>query len=550
MVHRYKRIALPAVLALLACAPAGAWGPVAQRSIVATAFQVIGRGFADPFKTTDFNYEKDVLAGAEAGRAVLNTNGQLASVDSVLNTIGTEMQLLREVRKRGSGGSFFAYRMGVLAALASDAMFPLTFAKDTAGARLCKQVEADIDKHLKSYQARTKQPRLEYVRNPVSYFQQRGTPFADGPTLLESDYTHGDGYNGYASSSSAALMQSTIEAVADVWFTVMRPEGDASDVKPSEKSLTGYFTDQVVYQLRQKKNLREAERAYKQFAELKTQSLAAYETIGDAFYAFGPDGRDRAVQEWTNALTLDGPERAGIMVKLARHYLGLGKAFLEMAPKPNAPKDALPNALANFTKALEFDQSNEEAAKLINETQIQIAERDQRLELAIRTLSAAESVVKQAEQSSVDEQFAEAIAQYKKAITVFEQVGDEFAEQFNAADTGKEDAKLKISQIIKKVLDSASDRIEDGDRLVDQKKFDDAIDQYNSVETLLKVIPEDLQGSQLQEKKTLIEQAAQKVQDGEKAKRAEEQLQQNKATAAGPRAGAAPAAGAPAAKPK
>jgi hypothetical protein len=126
------------------------------------------------------------------------------------------------------------------------------------------------------------------------------------------------------------------------------------------------------------------------------------------------------------------------------------------------------------------------------------------------------------------------LAQYEKAITVFEQVGDEFAEQYDAADKGKEDAKLKKSQIIKTVLDLASDRIEDGDRLVDQKKFDDAINQYNSVETLLKVIPEDLQGSQAQEKLTLIDQSKQKVADAEKAKRAEEQLQQNKAAVAGP----------------
>lgn len=536
MVHRHMRIALLAVGALVACRHANAWGPVAQRAIVGTAFQVIGRGYADPFKTADFNYEKDALAGAGAGRSVLNAGGQLASNREVMNTIGTEMQLLREVRKRGSGGSFFAYRMGILAALVSDTMFPLTFEKDTAGARLCKQVEADIDKHIKTYQSRTKQPRLEYIRNPVVYLDQRKATFADSRKLLESDYAQGDGYNGYASSSSPALLQSTIEAVADVWFTVMRAEGDASDVKPSDKSMGDYFTEQVIYQLRQKRNLREAERAYKQFAALKSTSLAAYDKIGDAFYAFGNEGHDRAVQEWTNALTLPGPERNSVMTKLSLHYLGLGKSFLAQASKPDSPKDALPNALANFTKALEFDQSNEEAAKLINETQIQIAERDQRLELAIRTLSAAESVVKQADQSKVDQDFAAAIAQYKKAITVFEQVGDEFKEQGDAAENGKGNANLYIGQIIKTVLDLASDRIEDGDRLVDQKKFDDAVGQYNSVDTLLKVLPEDIQGSQAQEKATLVEQAAEKVVDAEKAKRAEEQLQQNKAAVAGPAA--------------
>ena len=50
-------------------------------------------------------------------------------------------------------------------------------------------------------------------------------------------------------------------------------------MKPSERSLTSYFSEQIVYQLREKKNLREADRAYKQFAALKTDSLAAYDLL-------------------------------------------------------------------------------------------------------------------------------------------------------------------------------------------------------------------------------------------------------------------------------
>ena len=80
MVHRNKRIVLPAIVALALCGQANAWGPVAQRAIVGTAFQVVGRGYADPFKTTDFNYEKDVLAGAEAGRSTLNSDAQLSRI--------------------------------------------------------------------------------------------------------------------------------------------------------------------------------------------------------------------------------------------------------------------------------------------------------------------------------------------------------------------------------------------------------------------------------------------------------------------------------------
>ncbi|HRK33636.1 MAG TPA: hypothetical protein PLJ47_03490, partial [Candidatus Hydrogenedentes bacterium] len=472
----------------------------------------------------------ECLQGAAAGRQVINAEGHLQTNTEVMHAIGNEMQLLRDVRKRGGGGSYFAYRMGVLAAMVSDVMFPLTFETDPAGAQLRAQVERDIDKHLRSYQMRTNEPKLAYVRNPVQYLSERQKYFADARLILEADYTRGEGYNGFAKSSSRALLQSTIEAVADVWFTVMRPEGDMGDIKPSTKSVTQYATEQVVYQLREKKNLREAERAYRQFAALKSDSLEAYEKLGDAYYSFGPEGRERAVQEWSNALTMTGPERSRVMKKLASHYLGLGRAYLADSEKPNAAKDALPNALNSFTRALEYDQSNSDAAKLINRTQILISERDQRLSLAIETLAAADSVVKQAEKSDIDQQYAEAIAQYKTAITVYEQVGDEFKEQQDAADTGREESKRQIARIINKVLDLASDRIEDGDRSLDEKKFDEAIDRFQSVPTLLQMVPEDLTGPQAQEKLTLLEQVDQKVADAEKAKRA--QASQDQATAA------------------
>ena len=137
MVQQQVRNALLAAVAFVAAAgSAHAWGPTAQRAIVGTAFQVIAKGYADPFKTVDFNYESDVIAGAVAGRAALNSGVTLGTDKEVMNEIGTEIQLLREVRRNGSGGSYFAYRMGVVVAVVSDVSFPLCFEKGSARVEL------------------------------------------------------------------------------------------------------------------------------------------------------------------------------------------------------------------------------------------------------------------------------------------------------------------------------------------------------------------------------------------------------------------------------
>lgn len=536
MMQRHFRSVMVAVSALAGAAfDAQAWGPVAQRAIVGTAFQAISRGYSNPFKTTEVNYEADVIAGALSGRAILEAGSHIRTDRDAINQIGTEIQLLRDAKRMGSGGSYFAFRMGVLASLVSDVVFPLTFADDPTGQRLRQQVESDVDKNLESFQIRSRNQRLQYMRYPAQYFTERRAKFAHARTIIEADYASGRGYNGYMREAGPALVHVSVEAVADAWFTVLRVEGDPSDVKPSSRSLSEYFCDQVVYLLREKRNYREAEKVYRQFAAMDSPILAQYERIGDAFYEFGTrESRDRGVQEWTGALSKTGPERGRLMNKLSAHYLEVGKAYLQLARRPKAPMDALPNALQNFTKALEYNRGSEEAASLINETQIAIAERDERLRVAIQTVAAAESVVKQAESSQVQDLNVEAISLLKKAISLYSTVGDEFEEQSNAAREGEDTSRRAINRIIGKVLEQAADKIDEGDRLVEDKRFDDAMNQYRAVDTLLKPLPEDvITGPQQQEKVTLVAQAEQKVLDAEKAKRAQEAADASRGAAAG-----------------
>lgn len=509
---------------------ANAWGPTAQKSIVATAFQVLSQLYKNPFKNVDVSYESEVMQGAVNYRAELagvplNTRGE------AINAVGTEIQLLREARQYGVG-SYFCYRMGVLAGLVSDIMLPFTFEYDAQSQRILEQIAKDVDDHLSQYHLTSRPEHLEYIRNPTLYFKERHSFYNDAKTLILADYQSGVGYDGYMTKGGQKFFGSAVVAVSDAWYTVLRTEGDKSDIRPSSKSVTWYLVNEIQYLLQEKHNLLEAEKVYRQLSAQSHDDQDVYERVGDAFYAFGTkEAQDRAVQEWDAALSMNGPNRKEILQKLAKHYLEKGKKLYDDASNPDAPSETLQLALNAFTRALEYDRSNDDAAKLINETQIAITERNERQQLAIQTVATGEAVLREAESSFAAEQNEEALAKYDKAILVFQQVTGEFKEQSQAAKDGIETANRMISRIIRRVLDQAQDQIDEGDRLVEDKKFEDAMSRYAGVQTILKVVPDKKEGPDAEQKQKLLEEAQEKIQDAQRAKTQYEQLKQSQANA-------------------
>ncbi len=510
---------------------AGAWGPTAQKSIVATAFQVLSQLYNNPFKNADISYESEVLRGA------VNYRSELAGVPmgsrmEAINAVGTEIQILREVRQYGVG-SYFSYRMGVLAGLVSDVMLPFSFEHDAQSQRLLEQISEDIDEHLKTYHMTSRPKHLEYVRNPTLYFREKQQFFDDAKTLILADYQIGRGYEGFMTQGGQAFFEKGVVAVADCWYTVLRTEGDTSDMDPSGKSVVSYFVSEIEYLLTEKKNLLEAEKAYRRLSELNSTNQSVYERIGDAFYEFGTrEARERAVQEWDAALAMNGTQRKRILSKLSNHYLDQGKELFNQSSEPDAAPETLQLALGAFTRALEYDRADEEAANLINETQVAITERNERQQLAIQTVASTEAVLREAEASFASEQNEDALALYEKAILVAGQVTPEFPEQAQAAKDATDTANRMINRIIRRVLDQAQDMIDEGDRLVEDKKFEEAISRYHGVETVLNVVS-DQEGPDAEQKQKLIEEARSKVDDAERAKVQYEELQKSQAATGG-----------------
>lgn len=550
-----KTSVLCLVLLSLATSDAAAWGPRGQRAVTGTAIQVIRRSFSDAFKGGEANYEDDVLRGAVEGPTRLSSFIALDTSISVLAVIDNEIRLLREVRKYGMG-SYFAYHMGLLSALAADVMLPFSGDADPANAAMKKQIEADIDAHLDTYNYVPSRNNLLFIRSTAEYVTKYRSFYNDNKVMISDDYRRGKGYSGYLKEAGPVIFARAVEFAADAWNTVLRVEGDDQVGQPASASLRVYFVDEIRYLLEEKRNFNQALRAYGNFEKTGLGNAQAYERIGDLFYAFGTkEGAERGVREWRIAYDAQTPDRRRVGQKLAGYYIGVGEALLKEEAKPGSSDDLLPNAMHAFTQALEFDQTNEVAAKRINDTNTAITDRRGHRDVNSKILASADQVMVKAEKNRVAGDFGNAIATYKQAEGLYATIDNKFRDQEQAATESIREISKSITDILNEVLDQATDTINKGDKAVDDKDFAGGIAAYESVPGMLGIIPDDETTTVGKDKRELIDLSKKKVDDAKQAEqRWKEILRQReeaaKAAAAQPRQAApaqpvAPAAPAP-----
>jgi tetratricopeptide (TPR) repeat protein len=384
----------------------------------------------------------------------------------------------------------------------------------------------DIDAHISGYRFHPDKASRKRVRNAREYLDKLRPFHADGRKMIALDYTHGDGYGGYLQQAGPVYFRDAVETVADVWFTVLRPEKDASDTVPSARAMTGYLVEEIGYLLAVKKNRIEAEKVYSSFASVNPGLPDTYEKVGDLFYAFGDE--ERGIQEWKTAVGFAWSERKRVTKKLAHHYLKFGKTCLEKAAAPRPEERDLPNALDAFTQCLEYDRENVEAGALLRKTRAAIADREERRELAIRIVSSASKLVKQAEADENEQAWANAISGYGRASLLFETVEEEFADQYKASQKGMDQCKKQVSRIVDTLLTKAAEAIDTGDLCLKENKYDEAIGLYQSIESMVNVIPGDESTTVSKQRKEMVASAKEKVEAALVAKKRYEQEQRDR----------------------
>jgi len=529
-----RRIAAVAAVLGLVAWDAAAWGPRARKALGKTSMQLISRTHRDVFGTPDNWHDGDVIRGITDFWDVFDTETSPRTDAQAVALIGNEIQLLREARKHSSI-AYFSYRMGALAGLVGEVMLPFGNPATQAEERLKRQIEDDIDERVESFLFKPNgNRRLHFVRLPKDYFRKARTFYDDAATIIAHDYAKGDGYDGYMRQGAEVFFGKAVEAIGDVWHTVLEPPAEDETV-PSPQALTWYYVDEIDYLLTVKGNLAAADRAYDVFVDVNPGIVTAYEEVGDRFYAAGEE--ERGVKEWEKALRLHGPRHREVTKKLADHYLRKGRALLQLASSEEGKKTRdsnLQSALYALTKALEYDQANPEAAELHNETMNQIAERELLRQIAIDCISKAERMIQSAEASEKSGSLAGALADYNHALTVLDAKEiDEFPAQAEAAEESRTKVANAIREITDDLLNEASQAIATGDDHLSADRFDQAIQSYRNVETILAAIVDEQYDA---EKRELIDQANEKINQVQIEKQRYQQRQQ--AATGGPPAGA------------
>lgn len=476
--------------ALLASPCVMAWGPRAQRGITMTAMQMLRREMPNAFKAKEGNYEADLLRGSNDGPQVLRASEGLTGPNAIINLIDTEVLLLRKAREYGTG-SYFAYRMGILASMMSDMVLPFALDPSPQAQRLLHLIEADIDQNAKQFSFEPQQEQLHYVRDPNMYLKKRRVLVENAETLIRDDYIRGVGYDGYLRSGAEAFFQEAIQSTADGWYTVLRPQPAANDIPPSQEALTWYLADAIDYLLTIKGNKAEADRAYKHFADVNRSNLLAYEQVGDSYYNYGD--KDRGVREWQIALNQSGPRRQRVLQKLATHHLSEGKNLLQEVDSPDAPQNVLDKALIELQMAFDYDTENSETERLIRQTREAISEREEQRQLASEMVAKAQAVMEEADQSKERGAYDDAIARYRKAIIIFEGVDDRFEDYAKAARTGIDEAEMAIDDMVRDLIEQAHDKMDRAEKLKEDADFDQAVQVLKSVPDTLNMLPADME---------------------------------------------------------
>ena len=475
------------ILAMLSALPAAAWGPAAQRAITATAVQVIRRTYSDAFKSVEHNYEEDALFGSTAGYDFLNGGKPFRSYTEALAAVDNEIKLLRDVRNYGMG-SYFAYRMGMVSALVADIVLPFGLEGDAENPQLKAQLESDINGLVAQFTFTPATKTLNHVRRAREYFDSRRSFYEQNKQMISDDYRRGIGAKGLMADGAQAFFSRSIETVADVWNSILYIPGDGGSTSPSRDMVAWYFVDEVRYLLHQKQNFYQSTVTYKNFEKINPGLAGTVEKMGDLFYAFNTtDAQSRGVEEWKKAHEIAGSERRRIGKKLAEYFIKVGEKYLANAKAD----DDLPNALEAFTTALGFDQANDLAASRINETNSAITARQERRTMNVNMIAAAAKVMTQAEASNVAGDYANAIATYKQAQSLFEAVDDEFTDQAASAGESVKMIQKNITDIINKVLEAATAAIDEGDKERTSRRYAEAIKCYERVPQILSVITED-----------------------------------------------------------
>jgi tetratricopeptide (TPR) repeat protein len=415
--------------ALAAQATSGwSWGPKAQLSIVVTAARVMSKEGVIPLT----NLEKDLRSGVSVSRSELEalipdaTRNPLAAIES-------EMYLLQAVRSSRID-PYFTYRLGVLGRLVADITAPLAGANSTYR----NMYYTDVDEHVDRSSFKGVSRKL--VDPPAYFARVIGEARAREDVMLK-DYQEGIGFAGVARAALAEDTSRSINAVADVWHTVV--QGTVVVANISETQIRDYGIRGLQFYIARQNNP-EIDAAYGRLAALDVLTPDLRKQIGDMFY--DAQNFERAMAEYRSLLA-EAPHRRDVIEKMAAFYVRLGDEALA--------EEELESARDAYAQALEIDRLHPSAQGKLLQAQSLIAERDKRLAADRGAIESAKEFQNQADQEALQRNYAQAVGLLKEAEDLYRRVSDEFTAESQVARTGLNSVSTHMRELKNELMRNA-----------------------------------------------------------------------------------------------
>ena len=423
---------LTAVLAagaMVALAQAAhAWDPHTQEAVVATAVHVLSKESVMKLDKLGTDVARGAAAPMEDIKKVYPglATGHLRAIES-------EIGLLRSVRGRMID-PYFAYRLGMLGRLVAGSSAPL--ALDSSVYR--DRYYADVSANIRQVPLKLAPRRLV---DPASYFERLRRTADSRKNLIVEDYRDGLGFAGVARAALSEDYSRSVNAVADVWYTVVT--GGTLSAGVSDAQLRDYMASAIAYYV-QRGNPLEVEDSYRRMSELTPVTPDLAKRIGDILYDAG--FYERAITEYSIVLLAE-PARRDVVERIARYHMQVGDEM--------TAEGRLQEAHDSYARALQTDPLHAEAEAKRLEVERLIADRDARLQTARRSIEEATGFEMRAEQATLRNRFADAIDALKQAEGLYDGVTDEFPAEYRAASVGLTNIDLRLRDLKTHLIQNA-----------------------------------------------------------------------------------------------
>jgi tetratricopeptide (TPR) repeat protein len=425
---QFARYFLVLAVTLAIAGPAGAWGPRAQISIVDTAARVISQGGSIPLK----NLGNQVRDGAALPSSDVQALIPLAQTDPI-GAIENEMYLLQAIRG-DRVDPYFAYRLGVLGQLVASVTAPLA----SRGPTYRNLYYADVENNIQKAVLRASQRRIVQADATLPVVQRSA---AEHDSLIIRDYQSGLGYDGIASGALSSDASRSINAVADIWYTIFNSSVAVTNL--SEERVRDYILDALRFYIRNG-NDREADAVNDRLVRRFRQTPDLRKQVGDMYFESGRF--DRAITEY-KAILVEQPNRRDVVEKMAEYYILLGDDALD--------DKRLDDALEAYASAIEIDKLHPSAQQKRLKAEKLIAARDKRHEEAQQALTTARDLEAEADCEALRGNYSQGIDLLRQSIALYESVGVEFAREGQEARVALSSANIRMRKLRDEFMNDA-----------------------------------------------------------------------------------------------